>query len=204
MRKIILLLFIACFAFLPVYADMTSKEEQHMNVLMARLNNTKSVDDYNVAIDYYIKLSKKYNETINLEALDSAVAINIDRYNTVQQVKYRNNAKRYAIYAIQNGTTNLNTIITGMTVSAEELDTSSMIKFYDYMCKVNPKAGAAIKDVFTEHMVNVRQNKANVSAQRWNAFNTILYTYIQNRPTYSTTTGVIDANGFVNLNTISY
>ncbi len=203
MKRLFILVLVLILS-IPVYADITSKEEQNMNVLMARASNTKSADDYNAAIDYYIKLSLKYKEPMNLEALDSAVAINIDRYNTVQQVKYRNNAKRYANYAVQNGTTNLNTIITGITVAAEELDTNGMIRFYDYMCKVNPQAGAAIKDIFTEQMTYVKQNKANISAQKWNTFNTMLYTYIQNRPTYSTTTGVIDANGFVNLNTISH
>lgn len=79
-----------------------------------------------------------------------------------------------------------------------------MIEFYDYMCKVNPKAGNAIKDVFSGHIEAINKAKAYNSSVNWANFNQLLYVYLQNRPRYSTTTGSVDANGFVNLNTVSY
>lgn len=64
---------------------------------MQKAEQTKSVDDYNTTLDYYIKVSQKYKEPINAGALDSAVILNIDRFNTVQDKKYQTLAKNMQI-----------------------------------------------------------------------------------------------------------
>lgn len=203
MKKGLFLFFLLLFFIMPSLA-ITEKEENHMNFLMSQIGSNGNVDEYNKATNYFLKLSKKYKEPINIDVLDVATQLNIDRYNTVKQVKYKKNALKYATLAKDNGTKNLNTILAGITIAGEDLDTHTMIEFYDYMCKVNPKAGNAIKEVFSGHIEEINKAKAYNSSVNWANFNQLLYVYLQNRPRYSTTTGSVDANGFVNLNTVSY
>lgn len=190
----------------PVFAvELTTKQEKNLFYLYEKLEKTKSVDDFNAAADYYFKLYK--NETpSNPEIADQMVAINYDRYNTTQLKKYKHYAQKYINVAMKYDTQDVNTLIYGMCLATEDLDTNRMVKYYDYICKINPKAGQAIKSTFAEQIANVNNQKAANTSNKWAVVNSMLYTYIQNRPqrTYSTTTGTIDANGFVNLNTTSY
>lgn len=208
MKKFLCLLLLI-FVAIPVLANMTAKEEQQAMALMQKAEQTKSVDDYNAALDYYIKVSQKYKEPINAGALDSAVILNMDRFNTVQDKKYQTLAKKYANLAIENGTTNTQTAIIGIVLAADDLKPNEMIRYYDYLCSIDSNACKNIKNTFTQQMTEVRQqivtNKTNASTQRWNAVNSLLYTYIQNAPrhTYSNTT-CTGTGSFINCDTLSY
>lgn len=207
MKKIFLcvLSVIFCnFIILSQAQAMSQKELQKGNAIINKALESKDVDSYNAATEYIIKTQNKDKLTVPAEILDIATQMNLDRYNTIQEKKYKNNALRYANLAMRNNTQNIQTIITGMSLSYENLDTNSMVRFYDYLCKINPKAGSALKKVFAESVTNVKQIRANNSATTWAVLGGLLYTRLQNRPSYSTTTGTIDANGYVNINTMSY
>ena len=88
MKKGLFLFFLLLFFSMPSLA-ITEKEENHMNFLMSQIGSNGNVDEYNKATDYFLKLSKKYKEPINIDVLDVATQLNIDRYNTVKQVKYK-------------------------------------------------------------------------------------------------------------------
>lgn len=203
MKKILFSIFLFLLIAMPTIA-ITEREENHINFLMSQIKSNISVDEYNKATDYFLKLSRKYKAPINLKVLDTAVQLNMDRYNTVKQIKYKKKALKYATIAKNEGTKNLNTILTAIAIAGENLDIKTMIEFYDYMCKVNPQAGRAIKEVFSKNIEEINRVKAYNSSVKWANFNQLLYVYLQNRPRYSTTTGSVDANGFVNLNTVSY
>lgn len=174
------------------------------DVLINEAIETRNVDSWNTALDCAVKINAKDNEQMPAEILDLATQMNLDRYNTVKENKYKKYALRYASLAMRNNTQNIQTPLAGIVLSSENLDIKSMIMFYDYLCKINPNAGNAIKDVFAENIANVKQMKANNSAATWATVGGLLYTRLQNRPSYSTTNCTTGAGGFVNCNTTSY
>lgn len=161
MKKIIVLVLLLFFS-LPTFS-YTAKEEKMGNELLQKMQNSQSIDDYNKVLEYGLKLSEKYNEPINetyLNAINYAVKMNAERFRIVSDKRYMKNVLKYTDIAIEKGSKDTEVVILGIVFAQLNFDTESMIRYYDYLNKINPKVANEIKEDFATQIKNVHKAKA--------------------------------------------
>lgn len=161
MKKILALLLVLTLC-LPAFS-YTKREERKGEELLIQMQKTKSIDDLNKALDYGLKLSKKYNEPISetfLNAINSAVKMNADRYKTVSDKKYIKNVLKYTDIAIEKGSKDSEAIIIGIVFAQLCKNTNLMVKYYDYLSIIDPKGANEMKETFSNQIVQVQQIKS--------------------------------------------
>lgn len=157
MKKIIALLLLCCLCSCPVHAK--SKIEK----CSALVEKAQSGYDLKTAIEAVEcnlsiprpDLSIEEKTQLQNSMRENLVMLCAQRYEVTKNTTYLSKIYKYSFDAIDNGTKNVNTVKMAIMTAAIDLNKDNMIKAYDYLCYIDPKAAEEYKDEYVKILDNV-------------------------------------------------